>query len=72
MTRGNYEDRHPTTTVAEDQLNEIRIMRAQNNDLWMKIVALALEHAPDKTKAVMREIEMRDRCITSIWGALAR
>lgn len=59
-------------TVAEDQLNEVRLMRAQNNDLWMRIVAIALEHAPEEVKPVMREIESRDRAITAIWGILAR
>lgn len=53
-------------------LDTVRIIRRQNNDNWMKIVHIALLHAPEETKAVMREIARLDDAVRTSWLELAK
>ena len=41
-------------------LAHIKEIRAENNDHWMAILALALEHAPEQTRALLRQIAEAD------------
>ena len=45
----------------EDALGEIGLIRANNNWLWMKILAIALEAAPKATRKVLKEIKENDQ-----------
>lgn len=45
----------------DDALGEIGLIRANNNWLWMKILAIALESAPKQTRKVLKEIKQNDQ-----------
>lgn len=49
-----------------DWIEEIQIIRAKNNKLWMELVRIAAESAPERTKRVMREISSNDEAVTRI------
>lgn len=51
---------------------KIGLIRARNNDLWMKLLEIALETAPEETKAVLREINENDRRISDLLTELAK
>jgi hypothetical protein len=54
------------------ELDAIRRLRVENNEYWMKIVEIALRHAPDEVKPIMREIGLRDAAVTALWSKLAK
>lgn len=47
-----------------DELLEIKKIRTENNDCWMKILDIALKHAPEETRAILGEIYMNDILVT--------
>lgn len=53
-------------------IETITSIRASNNDVWMRLLAIALESAPNATKAVLREINQNDRKISDLLGELAK
>ena len=53
-------------------LDEITAVRMSNNLQWMKIVEIALEHAPHETKTVLRTINANDRVISDLLKDLAK
>ncbi len=53
-------------------ISKIGLIRARNNDLWMKLLEIALETAPDATKEVLRSINENDREISSMLTELAK
>ncbi len=55
----------------ETTINQIRQVRSYNNVEWMKILEIALKHAPEETKKVLREINANDRRISELLGELA-
>lgn len=54
------------------RLARIKRRRADNNDLWMEILRIALEVAPKRTKKVLRRIKRNDRKIHVQLRKLAR
>lgn len=46
-------------------IQRISDIRANNNVLWMKLLELALEHAPVEAKAALRQINANDHEISS-------
>ena len=52
-------------------IDRIREVRSQNNIEWMRILEIALKHAPAETKKVLREINHNDREISDLLGELA-
>jgi Na+/serine symporter len=54
-----------------DIIKQIRQVRAWNNIEWMKILEIALKHAPEETKKVLREINNNDREISDLLGDLS-
>jgi hypothetical protein len=55
----------------EECLKLITLAREQNNRLWMNVVRIALKHAPDEAKAVMKSIKLNDQVISALWGRIA-
>ena len=56
----------------EDLIDRIQFVRAKNNILWMDILRLALEHAPDKARISLGLIRENDLEISRLTGVLAR
>lgn len=56
----------------DDIIKQIRQVRAWNNIEWMKILEIALRHAPEETKKVLREINNNDRRVSDLLGELAK
>jgi hypothetical protein len=44
-------------------INKIKEIRVANNDLWMRILEIALEANPSKTKLVIKQIRRNDIAI---------
>ena len=53
-------------------IGKITAIRARNNDLWMRLLEIALESAPDETKSVLRQINENDRAVSGLLGELAK
>lgn len=53
-------------------IKRIGDIRANNNVLWMRLLELALEHAPVDAKAALREINANDRAVSVLLGELAQ
>lgn len=53
-------------------IRQISDIRANNNVLWMRLLELALEHAPIDAKAALRQINTNDRAISELIGRLAK
>jgi hypothetical protein len=49
-----------------DWIEEIQIIRVKNNKLWMELVRIAAETAPERTKKVMKQISANDEAVTKI------
>lgn len=47
-----------------DALATIKDIRIANNDLWMKILRIAVEARPKKTRAILQAIRTRDEMVT--------
>jgi hypothetical protein len=60
------------TAHEEILLDGIRNLRRHNNDHWMALVRLALTHAPEETKKIMREISRIDREVVERWRELSQ
>lgn len=56
----------------QSTIGVITSVRARNNDLWMKLLEIALETAPNETKEVLRQINANDRKISDLLGELAK
>ena len=52
----------------KEALEEIKQIRANNNDCWMKLLEIALTNAPEKTLALLSEIRLNDKMITEVIG----
>ena len=55
-----------------DAIGKITSIRARNNDLWMRLLQIALEAAPDEAKEVLRQINENDRAVSGLLGELAK
>lgn len=49
-----------------DLIDQIREIRARNNDRWVDLVRLALEARPDEAKAILRDIKANDAAISCL------
>lgn len=56
--------------MSKRTIEEIAKVRARNNGLWMAVLEIALEAAPEKTKKVLHEISINDRTISAMFGEL--
>ncbi len=54
-----------------DWLSYIEEKRATNNALWVGILRLALEHAPEETRALLKKIRTNDLMISDATGMIA-
>lgn len=44
-------------------IDTIEEVRRTNNHLWMQLLRIAMEKAPDETKTILRQINLNDRYI---------
>lgn len=56
----------------QEILDQITMIRMRNNHLWMKIVEVALEHAPVATKTLLSQINSNDRQVNDLLGDIAQ
>lgn len=52
-------------------LGDIEFTREGNNHLWMKVLGIALRHAPKETKDILRDIRANDLEVSRLTGILA-
>jgi hypothetical protein len=53
-------------------IGQITGIRVSNNQLWMELLAIALESAPERTKEVLRKINQNDRDISALLVELSK
>lgn len=53
------------------QINEVERIRRDNNKLWMSILRIALDTAPEDTKRILGEITANDRKISDLLDRVA-
>jgi hypothetical protein len=51
-------------------VNQIQKIRAKNNIYWMKLLSIALEYAPEKSKRVIKDINKNDKAISKLVSKL--
>ena len=51
-------------------IKQIQKIRSRNNIHWMKLLSLALEYAPEKSKKVINEINKNDKIISKLVSKL--
>lgn len=56
----------------QEIVDRISIIRMRNNVQWMRILEIALEHAPEETKHVLKEINDNDRAISELLQDLTK
>ena len=47
-------------------IDEIELVRTQNNVNWMDVLRLAFTHAPDEAKELMKKIDTEDSRISEL------
>lgn len=52
------------------KLSEIEGVRSVNNWLWMRLLHIALEADPQRTKEVLKQIKQNDQRISRLMGEL--
>lgn len=55
-----------------DLIDQIENIRTYNNSLWMEILRIAMEHAPEQTKNVIRVINHNDEKIGGLLKELSK
>ena len=60
-----------TRRSKKDLLGSIKKIRVKNNDLWMEILAIALECNPIATKQIIKDIATNDTAVALTLGAIA-
>jgi hypothetical protein len=53
-------------------LEKMKAIRARNNEHWVAILSVALEHAPAETKELLRQIDDNDRQINSLLREISK
>tara|TARA_A100000164_G_C21663045_1_gene655895 strand:- start:97 stop:279 length:183 start_codon:yes stop_codon:yes gene_type:complete len=53
-------------------IDEIEKVRSKNNINWMNILRLALNHAPEKTKEILSNINKDDNKISNLLKELSK
>ena len=53
-------------------INQIEKVRSKNNINWMNILRLALNHAPEKTKEILSNINKDDNKISNLLKELSK
>jgi hypothetical protein len=61
-----------TTDKDPTALEEVKAIRVKNNDLWMRILEVALESNPERTKKIMRKINENDEKITAKFKEMSK
>ena len=52
--------------TSDEVINCIKEIRSQNNELWMDILKIAFEFAPEQAKTVFKKIAENDTQITEL------
>tara|TARA_B100000427_G_C15316029_1_gene510398 strand:+ start:561 stop:752 length:192 start_codon:yes stop_codon:yes gene_type:complete len=50
----------------KNTINNIQKIRAKNNNNWMDLLRIALKHAPNETKKILKKINSQDKKIASL------
>lgn len=56
----------------EEIIDRITAIRTRNNIQWMRVLEIALEHAPEETKQVLKDINDNDRAISELLRDLTK
>lgn len=64
--------KRPTVTSEDQIVLKIQEVRSRNNVLWMDLLRIALEAAPDKAKATLELINKNDAQISALVAKLAK
>jgi hypothetical protein len=62
---------NPRCSIEMDFILQIERARALNNVNWMGILRIAMRHAPEETKALLRGINRQDGVISDLLKSLS-
>jgi hypothetical protein len=57
-------------TKLDFTIDHIQEIRAVNNKLWMDLLRVAAEYAPDETKRILKKINANDKKISKLLGEI--
>lgn len=57
-------------SIEQNIVDRIFETRVKNNIPWKRLMEIALKHAPEETRAVLREINANDRSISNLMAEL--
>jgi hypothetical protein len=60
------------TETEQSIIDEIFKVRVANNIPWKRLMEIALTHAPDETRAVLRQINDNDSLVAGLMYALVK
>lgn len=52
-------------------ISQIESIRKDNNSLWMDLLRIALDKAPEETKPILAKIKKNDVKVTELFGLLS-
>lgn len=53
-----------------DIIDKIEKIRSKNNVNWMDVLRVALNHAPDETIKLMKNINQKDKKISNLFNSI--
>ncbi len=60
------------TPQEQNLIDSIFDLRVRNNVPWKKLIEIAMNHAPEETKAALRDVRLNDLTITDLTRDLTR
>jgi hypothetical protein len=51
-------------------IDQIQKVRSKNNKLWMDLLRVASQYAPDRTKKILKAINTNDKKISKLIGEI--
>lgn len=57
-------------SIEQRILDQIFEARVKNNMPWKRLIEIAMKHAPEETRAALREINANDRSISTLMTEL--
>ncbi len=57
--------------MKDQVIDQIEVVRQENNSLWMQLLRIALDKSPDETRKVLAQITKNDKKVADLLGMLA-
>ena len=58
--------------TSDEIIGQISAIRVKNNQVWMRLLQLAIRAAPSETKALIAEINENDKAVSALISELSQ